>query len=77
MMAVRNRNQALEQFALTERECEVFALLAQARTVEDIARHLEISDNTVKTHIKRIYKKMGIHSRQDVIDFALSNGMRV
>lgn len=70
-------DQAFERLSLTEREREVFVLLAQARTVEDIARHLGISDNTVKTHIKRIYKKMGIHSRQDVIDFALNHGMHV
>lgn len=75
--AAHDCGRALEQFTLTEREREVFALLAQARTVEDIAQHLGISDNTVKTHIKRIYKKMGIHSRQDVIDFALNHAMRV
>lgn len=75
--ATHDCERALERLSLTEREREVFALLAQARTVEDIAQHLEISDNTVKTHIKRIYKKMGVHSRQDVIDFALNHGMRV
>lgn len=75
-MVAQDCDQALMRLALTEREREVFALLAQARTVEDIARHLQISDNTVKTHIKRIYKKMDIHSRQDAIDFALNHGMR-
>lgn len=75
-MVAQDCDRALMRLALTEREREVFALLAQARTVEDIARHLQISDNTVKTHIKRIYKKMDIHSRQDAIDFALNHGMR-
>ena len=66
----------LARFGLTDRERDVFVLLAGARTVDDIARRLEISENTVKTHIKRIYKKMGVHSKQDVIDFALKQGIR-
>lgn len=68
--------EALARFGLTERERDVFVLLAGARTVDDIARRLEISENTVKTHIKRIYKKMDVHSKQDVIDFALKHGIR-
>lgn len=66
----------LARFGLTDRERDVFVLLAGARTVDDIAQRLEISESTVKAHIKRIYKKMGIHSKQDVIDFALKHGIR-
>lgn len=56
------------QHGLTERECQTFELLALGETVAAIARTLDVSENTVKTYTKRVYKKLGVHSKQDVID---------
>lgn len=53
---------------LTPRETEVFALLAQGRSVPYIRDALVISKETAATHAKRIYAKLGVHSRQDLID---------
>lgn len=59
-----------ERFALTERETDVFKLLAKGRNVPFIEEELVISRNTIKTHIKHIYQKMDLHSQQELIDMA-------
>lgn len=52
---------------LTAREAQVLGLLAQGRSVPFIAELLLVSQSTVKTHIKHIYAKLGVHSRQELI----------
>lgn len=54
--------------ALTPRETEVFALLAQGRSIPYIRDELIISRETAATHAKHIYAKLGVHSRQELID---------
>ena len=53
---------------LTPREIEVFELLARGRSVPFIRDTLVISRDTAATHVKHIYKKLGVHSRQELID---------
>ncbi len=53
---------------LTPREAEVFALLAQGRSIPYIRDELIISRETAATHAKHIYAKLGVHSRQELID---------
>ena len=53
----------------TAREAEVFALLVQGKTKRSISREVVLSENTVKTHIGKIYRKLGIHSQQELIHF--------
>lgn len=48
---------------LTRREREVLALLAEEHSYDEIAFALAIEPETAKTHIKRIYRKLGVHSR--------------
>jgi DNA-binding CsgD family transcriptional regulator len=55
-------------FNLTKREAEVLSLLAHGRNVPYIENLLIISHNTVRTHIKHIYIKLGLHSQQELID---------
>lgn len=57
-----------EGYGLSSREAEVFALLAKGRTAEHIGKQLYVSENTVRSHIQRIYRKMGVHSRQELLD---------
>jgi ATP/maltotriose-dependent transcriptional regulator MalT len=47
-----------DQELLTTREREVLALIGTAMTNKEIARHLKISDHTVKTHLHHIYVKL-------------------
>lgn len=57
-----------EEHGLTKREMQVFDLLAKGRNSVYIQERLIISQNTTKTHIKHIYQKFGVHSRQELLD---------
>ena len=59
-----------QKAGLTPREAEVFALLAQGRSIPYIRDELIISRETAATHAKHIYAKLGVHSRQELIDLA-------
>lgn len=56
-----------QAFGLTPREAEVLMQLAGGRTIAGIAHELSVSENTVKYHVKSIYQKLGVHSRNEVI----------
>jgi LuxR family maltose regulon positive regulatory protein len=53
--------------ALTEREMEVLALIAAGESNQEIAAKLFVSTSTVKTHINRLYRKLGARSRTQAI----------
>lgn len=57
-----------EQFKLSNRETEVAELIMRGNSVSSIAETLVISENTVRTHTKHIYTKLGIHKRQEMLD---------
>ena len=56
-------------FGLSERELEVLRLFAQGRSANWIADSLVISKNTVRAHLRAIYSKLDVHSRQELLDF--------
>ena len=56
------------RFALTRRERDVLFLYAAGRDTPSICERLCISENTVRTHLRGIYRKMGIHSKQELFD---------
>jgi DNA-binding CsgD family transcriptional regulator len=58
-----------ERFLLSEREIDVLILFAMGHKQERVAEELYISPGTVHAHIKRIYKKTGFHSRQNILDY--------
>lgn len=60
--------QLARSFGLTERETAVFELLMKGRSVPYIRDELVISKNTVATHVKHIYAKSGVHTRQELLD---------
>lgn len=53
---------------LSPRETEVVSLMLRGNTVPAIARKLFISENTVRGHTKAIYRKLNVHSKQELID---------
>lgn len=61
-----------ESFGLSAREAEVAELIARGNTVAHIAELLFVSENTVRTHSKRIYVKLDIHKRQELIELVES-----
>lgn len=56
------------KYNLTARETEIFLLLARGRSAPFIRDELVISLNTVASHSKHIYRKMGVNSRQELLD---------
>jgi DNA-binding CsgD family transcriptional regulator len=61
---------------LGERELEVLQLLAAGQRNRAIGAKLHISENTVKFHLRNVYRKMGASSRTEAIALAHSNGLR-
>ena len=57
--------QQLSQFS--EREQEIMLFLAQGFTNKEIAKSLAISPNTVKTHLSRIFDKLGVSNRTQAV----------
>lgn len=65
---IEHRTALAASFGLSNRETEIFLLLAQGRSRPYIRDTLYLSKNTVATHIRHIYEKLGIHSQQELID---------
>ncbi len=61
---------AIASLGLTARECEVLELLAAGQSNKEIARSLDISPNTVKTHVARLFEKLDVQRRTQAIDKA-------
>jgi DNA-binding NarL/FixJ family response regulator len=61
--------------ALTERETEVLRLLAQGQTNKQIARTLNITEKTTKTHVSNILSKLGVQSRTQATLYAIRAGL--
>ena len=61
--------------ALSPRELEVLALVADGRPNKDIARSLYISETTVKTHLAHIFTKLGVDDRTAAVTVALERGI--
>ncbi len=64
-----NAEEMGRQFLLSEREIEVLSLYALGFTQKRVADELYISQGTAHAHIKRIYAKTGLHSRQEILDY--------
>jgi DNA-binding CsgD family transcriptional regulator len=67
--SIRNRRR------LTSRESEILRLTAQGMKTRQIADRLCISAQTVRSHFKNIYQKLGVHSRTQAVVFALRQGI--
>ena len=59
-------------FLLSHRELEILYLLAKGRNAAFIQHELVISEGTVRTHMRNIYHKMGVHSQQELMDLVES-----
>jgi two-component system response regulator NreC len=60
---------------LTEREQDVLRLVAEGLTNKEIADRLVLSLNTVKTHRLRVYQKLRLHTRAELVAFARRKGI--
>lgn len=53
--------------ALTPREREIVVRRARGQVVSEIAAHLDISEHTVRNHFKSIFRKLGVHSQEELV----------
>jgi DNA-binding NarL/FixJ family response regulator len=68
-------DQAVQSLGISGREREVLALLAAGRSNKEIARQLELSPNTVKTHISKLFEKLSVRRRTEAISRARELGI--
>ena len=68
---VRN-DAAAASLGLTPRECEILDLLASGKSIKELGRDLGVSPNTVKTHVARVYQKLGVQRRINAVEKARS-----
>ncbi len=68
-----NNTQSIE--SLSDREFEVFKLIASGKSISEIAKQLVLSTNTVSTFRARIFDKMGFQNNLELIRYALNNNL--
>ena len=69
-------NRRVQQtLGISDRELEVLALLAAGRSNKEIAKRLELSPNTVKTHVAKLYEKLEARRRTEAVLRARELGM--
>lgn len=71
-LLARQCDRVSQAFDLSQRESEVLSLIMQGRNVPAVAEELVVSRNTVQTHVRHIYERLGIHSRQELVAFVKS-----
>jgi len=60
---------------LSRREIEVLRSIALGFTTREISKELDLSEKTVQTYRERIYKKLALHTRADLVHYALAHGL--
>jgi two-component system invasion response regulator UvrY len=71
--AFENHNNVKSVESLSDREFEVFKLLASGKSISDIAKQLILSTNTVSTFRARVFEKMGFNNNLELIRYAVDN----
>jgi LuxR family transcriptional regulator, maltose regulon positive regulatory protein len=75
VIALMRRDEQSEQFGFSGREYAVLRELCSGRSNKAIGEALDLSENTVKFHLKRIFKKLGTDSRAGAVTMALQKGL--
>lgn len=57
-----------DQYGLSKRELETMQFICKGRSKRYIAEHLMLSENTVRGYAKTLYTKLGVHSKQELLD---------
>ena len=65
-------SQLRDEFGLSERETELMELICAGNTQKRIAEKMLVSINSVQTYAKSLYRKLDIHSKQELIDLVTS-----
>ncbi|MEO5714200.1 MAG: response regulator transcription factor [Luteolibacter sp.] len=60
---------------LTPRELDVLRLVAKGRTNKELASAMFVSEETVKSHMKALFQKLGVHDRAEAVSVSLKRGI--
>jgi two-component system, NarL family, nitrate/nitrite response regulator NarL len=60
---------------LSEREQQILRLIADGKSVPNMAKELYLAQTTIKTHIRRLYEKLGVSDRGAAVAYAMRNQM--
>jgi len=63
----RRNEKAIKALGLTRREVEMLSFLAEGKSNKEIARDLDLSPNTIKTHLANLYEKLGVRNRTQAV----------
>ena len=61
--------------SLTEREKQIFRLLAEGRVNKDVAAILDLSLGTVEAHRYRLMRKLNLHNGSEIVLYAMRHGL--
>jgi DNA-binding NarL/FixJ family response regulator len=75
LVTLTERERTREADALSEREREVLALVAQGCTNREIAERLVLSEHTARNHVSRIFEKLGLSRRSEAAAYAARIGL--
>ena len=66
---------ARDPHALTDRELTVLQQLTHGRSTRQVAEHIHVSEETVKTYLKQIFRKLGVRDRTEAVAEAFRKGL--
>ncbi len=72
---VPERGLTADRFGLSPRETDVLCGMVDGRSYKMIAERLGISFETVRTHVKKVYDKLGVHNCTEAVAKALKTGL--
>jgi DNA-binding NarL/FixJ family response regulator len=64
-----------DQHALSDRELAVLQELSHGQSTREVAEHIHVSEETVKTYLKQIFRKLGVHDRTEAVAEAFRRGL--
>lgn len=70
-----HRNAGTSGPVLSERERQILRMIADGKTVRDMATELFLAETTIKTHIRRLYEKLGVSDRGAAVAYAMRNDL--
>ena len=74
-LGIKTPEKEMPHAQLSDREFEVFNLLASGKSITDIGAQLHLSVKTVSTHKSRILTKMGMHSLAEIVQYAVTQNL--
>jgi len=68
-------SRAIPTVQLTERELQVMLGMSQGKSNGEIARELYLSEDTVKTHARRLFRRLGVKDRAEAVAHGFRQGL--